>query len=98
MAKAGKNETSWRSKSSTYSFAQRPALANSNLIALFDTECWGDVCGEVFVALLVTRVLGDEMEILSSDNEGSVHLGGHDGAGEDTTTDGDETGEWALLV
>jgi hypothetical protein len=27
-----------------------------------------------------------------------VHLGGHDGAGEDTTADRDHAGEWALLV
>jgi hypothetical protein len=27
-----------------------------------------------------------------------VHLGGHDGSGKDTATDGDHAGEWALLV
>lgn len=54
--------------------------------------------GEVLVSLLVTRVLGDEVEVLSSDNEGSVHLGGNDGAGQDTATDGDEASEGALLV
>jgi len=27
-----------------------------------------------------------------------VHLGGDDGSSQDTTTDGDETSEWALLV
>lgn len=54
--------------------------------------------GEVLVALLITRVLGDEVKVLSSDDESSVHLGGHDGAGQDTATDGDETGERALLV
>jgi hypothetical protein len=27
-----------------------------------------------------------------------VHLGGHDGTGEDTTADRDHAGEWALLV
>jgi hypothetical protein len=30
--------------------------------------------------------------------ERTVHLGGHDGAGEDTATDGDHAGERALLV
>lgn len=54
--------------------------------------------GEVLVALLVTGVLGDEVKILAADNEGTVHLGGNDGAGQDTATDGDETGEGALLV
>ena len=54
--------------------------------------------GEVLVSLLVTGVLGDVVEVLSSDDDGSVHLGGNDGTGEDTATDGDETGEGALLV
>ena len=53
---------------------------------------------KVLVSLLVTGVLGDEMEVFSADDESSVHLGGNDSAGQDTTTDGDETGEWALLV
>jgi hypothetical protein len=38
------------------------------------------------------------VEVLSSDDDGSVHLGGNDGAGEDTATDGDEAGNGALLV
>lgn len=50
------------------------------------------------MALLVTGVLGDKVQVLSSDNDGSVHLGGNDGAGQDTATDGDEAGEGALLV
>jgi hypothetical protein len=50
------------------------------------------------MALLVSRVLWDEVEVLAADDDGTMHLGGHDGAGEDTTADGDETGEGALLV
>ena len=50
------------------------------------------------MALLVTGVLGDEVEVLAADDESSVHLGGNDGAGQDTATDRDETGEGALLV
>lgn len=50
------------------------------------------------MALLVTGVLRDEVKVLSSDDDGSVHLGGNDGAGQDTATDGDEAGEGALLV
>jgi hypothetical protein len=56
------------------------------------------VRSKVLVSLLVTCVLGDEMEVFSADNQSSVHLGGNDGAGQDTATDGNETGEWALLV
>lgn len=85
-------------KRKTYSLAERSALANGNLVTLLNTESGRDVGGEVLVSLLVTGVLGDEVEVLSSDNEGSVHLGGNDGAGQDTATDGDGAGEGALLV
>lgn len=53
---------------------------------------------EVLVSLLISSVFGDEVEVLATDDEGSVHLGGDDGSGQDTATDGDETGEGALLV
>jgi len=56
------------------------------------------VGGNVLVSLLVTRVLGDVVEVLATDDQGSVHLGGNDGTGQDTATDRDETGERALLV
>lgn len=78
--------------------AQRSALANGNLVTFFNTESWGNVGSEVLVSLLVTGVFGDEVEVFSADDESSVHFGGDDGSGQDTATDGDETGEWALLV
>lgn len=53
---------------------------------------------QVLVALLVTVVLGDVVEVFTADDDGAVHLGGHNTAGQDTATDGDETGEGALLV
>jgi hypothetical protein len=80
------------------SLAERSALANGNLVTLLDTESGGNVGGNVLVSLLVTRVLGNEVEVLSADDDGSVHLGGNDGTSQDTATDGDETGEGALLV
>lgn len=82
----------------TYSLAERPALADGDLITLLDTESGRDVRREVLVALLVTGILGDEVEVLAADDDGAVHLGGNDGAGQDTATDGDEAGEGALLV
>jgi hypothetical protein len=75
--------------SETYGLAQRPALPDGNLITLLHTECWADVRGEVRVALLVTRVFGDEMEVFAANDECAVHLGADDGAGEDTAADGD---------
>jgi hypothetical protein len=50
------------------------------------------------VALLVTGVLGDKMQVLAADNDGTVHLGRDDGAGQDTATDRNVTSERALLV
>lgn len=82
----------------TDSLAQRTALADGDLVTLLNTESRGNVSGEVLVALLVTGVLGDEVKVLAADDDGAVHLGGNDGAGEDTAADRDETGERALLV
>lgn len=73
-------------------------MADSDLVTVLNTESGGDVCGEVLVALLVTGVLGDEVEVLAADDEGTVHLGGDDGAGQDTATNRDLTDEGALLV
>lgn len=56
------------------------------------------MCGEVGVSLLISIVLGDEMEVFSADDQGSVHLGGNDGAGEDTSSNRNRTGEGAFLV
>ena len=83
---------------SAYGLAQRSALSNGNLITLLNTESWRDVRSQVLVSLLVTGVLGDEVKVFSADDESSVHLGGNNGASQDTATDGNETGEWALLV
>ena len=54
--------------------------------------------GDVLVALLVTRVLGHKVQVLSADDDGSGHLGRDHLAGQDTATDRDETGPGALLV
>jgi len=82
----------------TYSLAERPALADSDLITLLNTESRRDVRREVLVALLVTGVLGDEVEVLAADDDGAVHLGGNDSASQDTAADRDEASEGALLV
>ena len=57
------------------SLAQRSALANSDLVTLLNTECWTDVCSKVLVPLLISGVLGDEVEVLAADDECAVHLG-----------------------
>jgi len=82
----------------TDSLAQRSALSNGDLVAFLHTKSRADVRSQVLVSLLVTGVLGDEVEVLAADDERAVHLGGDNGAGEDTATNGDETSERALLV
>jgi hypothetical protein len=67
-------------------------------VLLLNTESGRDVSGKVLVSLLVTVVLGDVVEVFTADDDGTVHLGRDDTAGQDTTTDGDHTGEGALLV
>lgn len=68
------------------------------MVTLFNTEGRGDVGSDVLVSLLVTGVLGDIVEVFTSDDDRPVHLGRDDRAGEDTATDRDLTGEWALVV
>jgi len=80
------------------SLAERSALTNSDLVTFFDTESRRDVSSEVLMSLLVSGVFGDEVKVFSADDQGSVHLGRDDGAGEDTASDGDHTGERAFLV
>lgn len=80
------------------SLGERAALANGDNVSNLDTESGRAVGGQVLVPLLVTRVLGHEVEVLPSDDDGAGHLGRHNLAGEDATTDRDLSGERALLV
>lgn len=43
-------------------------------------------------------VLGNIVEVVPSDNDGTGHFGGNDLAGQDTATNGDVAGEGALLI
>ena len=55
----------------TDGLGERSALANDDLVTGLNTESGGDVGGEVLVALLVTGVLGDEVEVLAADDQGT---------------------------
>jgi hypothetical protein len=50
------------------------ALANGDHVTLLHTEAGGDVGGYVFVALLITVVLADVVEVVATDDEGALHL------------------------
>ncbi len=42
---------------------------------------------QVRVPLFVSGIFGNEVEVFSADDEGSVHFGRDDGSGEDTAKD-----------
>lgn len=53
---------------------------------------------QVLVSLLVSVVFWNIVQVLSSDDNGSVHLGGYNGTGQNLSSDGNSTGEWTFLV
>lgn len=61
-------------------------------------ESRGQVSGDVSVALFKSVVLGQVVEIVTTNNNSSLHLVGDNNTTENTTTDGDVTSEGALLV
>jgi len=63
-------------------------LADGNDVTNLDTESWGNVNWNVLVSLFVSVVLWNVMQVSPSDDNGTVHLGGDDGTGQDLTTDG----------
>ena len=54
--------------------------------------------GDVGVSLLVSLVLFDKVQVIHAEDDGAVHFRRLDDAGQDPTSDGDVTGEWALFV
>ena len=75
------------------------ALAHSDDITLLDAlESGRAVSGDVPVAFLVPLVLANVVKVVPPHDDGALHLGGHNEALENTSTDGDVSGEGALLV
>lgn len=50
------------------------------------------------MTLLVSVVFWNVVQVVSSDDDGSVHLGRNNSSGQNLTTDGNGTSEWTLLV
>lgn len=55
-----------------------PALTSDNDITFLDGEARRAVNRDVSVSLLISVVLSDVVKIISSDDDGSSHLGGDD--------------------
>lgn len=82
----------------TNSLGQRSALANNDGVTFVAAEAWGDVCSNIGMTFLITLVFLDIMKVISAHNDGSVHLGALYATTKDTSTDGDISGEGALLI
>lgn len=54
--------------------------------------------GNVRVSLFISLVLFDKVQVIHAKDDGAVHFRRLDDAGQDSTSDGDVTGERALLV
>ena len=53
---------------------------------------------DVSMSLLVSLVFADVVQVVSSDHDSSVHFSRHNKSFDDSSTNVDSTGEWAVLV
>lgn len=74
------------------------ALTNNDGITLRNAESGRDVSSKSLVTLLVTVVLGEEVEVVTTKDNSALHLVRLDNTLEDTTADRDVGSERALLV
>ena len=77
---------------------ERTALSNGDNITLLDFESRGAVCGNVLVTLLETTVLLDVVQVIPSDDDCALHLGGDDHSRQNASSNGDVACEGALFV
>ena len=82
----------------TNSLGKRTALSDGYDITILDGEGRRAVSRDILVPLLVTTVLGNVVQIIPSDNNGSLHLGGDDLSLQNSSTDRNVSSEGALLV
>jgi hypothetical protein len=74
------------------------ALSDGDDISDSKSESGRAMGGEGLVTLLKSVVLLDEMEVITSDDNGSLHLVGNNNTLEDFASDGDITGEGAFVI
>jgi hypothetical protein len=80
-------------------FGDWSALSNGdNITGSNSWESWGKMSWEIVMSLLESVILLDEMKVISSEDNGSSHLVGKDDTLEDSSSDLNVGGEWALLV
>jgi hypothetical protein len=81
-----------------HGFAEGSALSDKNDISFFDGEGGGDVSGDIAVSLLISVVFWDVVEVIATDNDSALHLGGDNDALQDLAANGNVACERAFLV
>jgi hypothetical protein len=81
-----------------HSLGQGTTLSNSDNITILHGEAGAAMSMNVLVTFLVTLVLGNVVKVIPTNNDSALHLGGDDKSLEDLSTDGNVSGEGALLV
>ena len=75
------------------------ALSDGDDISDSDSlESWGKMGRKVVMSLLKSVIFLDVMEVISSQDDGSSHLGGKDNTFTDSSSDGNVRSEWAFLI
>ncbi len=74
------------------------ALSDSDNISWLNSESWGAVSLEGLVSLLESLELSNVMQVISSNDDGSVHFVGDDETLVNSSSDGWASSEWALVV
>jgi len=81
-----------------HGLSEGSALSDGHDISLLHLKGGAQVDVDVFVALLVSSVLGDVVEVIAADDNGVFHLGGEHEALQNSAADAHVSGEGALLV
>lgn len=79
-------------------FRERSALADSDDISFLDSETRGNMSSNVLMSFLVSVVLFDVVQIVSSDDYGVSHFSRNADSSQNSSSDLDISSKWALLV
>ena len=77
----------------------KPALSNSHYVTNFNSlKARTQMSSNILMSLFITIVFLEEMQIISANNNSSVHFVGRDHSSENSTSNTDVAGEGALFV
>lgn len=77
---------------------KRTALTDGDDISVLDRECRRAMSGNILVSLFKATVFSNVVQVVSADNDCSLHLGGDDLSLEDSSANRDISREWTFLV